>query len=74
MEKRNVSLWFDKEGDFFEVIWEVKEGYFTETDDDRVMVKMDTQGNVLGFHVLGFSSMDGDPFAVSLKPVSKLTS
>ena len=74
MEKGNVSLWFDKDGDFLEVIWEVAEGYYTETVDDRVMVKLDTEGNVLGFHILGFGSMDGEPFAVPLKPASKITS
>lgn len=74
MEKGNVNIWFDKDGDFLEVIWEVNEGYFTETDDNRVMVKLDMDGNVLGFHILGFSSMDGAPFAVPLKPVSKITS
>ena len=74
MEKGNVNLWFDKDGDFLEVIWEVNEGYFTQTVDDRVMVKLDMDGNVHGFHVLGFSSMEGGPFTVLLKPVSKITS
>lgn len=66
MADKQVNLWYDAEGDFLEVIWEVKPGYFTETEDDRVMVKVDMAGNVLGFHVLGVSTIKGKPFEVTL--------
>lgn len=35
------------------------EGYFRPTPDDRVMEKVDAQGTVLGFSVLGLSTMKG---------------
>jgi uncharacterized protein YuzE len=66
MDYTNVSLWYDPEGDFLEVIWEIKEGYFRETEDDRVMVKIDNDNNVLGFHILGVSGIKGGPFEVAL--------
>lgn len=28
-----IKIWYDAEADFFEVIFEVKEGYFEETED-----------------------------------------
>jgi uncharacterized protein YuzE len=66
MAAEQVNLWYDAEGDFLEVIWKVKPGYFTETEDDRVMVKVDMEGNVLGFHILGVSTIKGKPFEVLL--------
>ncbi|MBI2760391.1 MAG: DUF2283 domain-containing protein [Chloroflexi bacterium] len=56
MEERSVRVWFDQEGDFLEVLFDsATPGYFRETDDDRVMEKVDDEGNVLGFSVLGVS-------------------
>ncbi len=66
MERNVVKLWYDPEGDFIEVIFERKEGYFRETDDDRVMEKVDIEGNVLGFSIQKVSSMKGKPFEVAL--------
>ncbi len=66
MERNVVKLWFDPEGDYLEVTFERKEGYFRETDDDRVMEKVDTEGNVLGFSIQKVSSMKGKPFEVAL--------
>ncbi len=34
MEK--IKVWYDSEGDFLEVIFENKEGYFKETESDQV--------------------------------------
>ncbi len=66
MERNVVKLWYDPEGDFIEVIFERKEGYFRETDDDRVMEKVDIEGNVLGFSIQKVSSLKGKPFEVAL--------
>lgn len=58
MAIRSVRVWLDPEADFLEVIFEPsRPGYFRETDDDRVMEKVDEQGNVIGFSILGVSSM-----------------
>ena len=64
--KRVISVWFDPEGNFLEVIFEKGEGYFRETDDDRVMEKIDDQGRILGFSILGVKSLSGSPLEVTL--------
>lgn len=66
MERRAVKLWYDPEGDFMEVIFDEKAGYFRETEDERVMEKVDADGNVLGFSVMKVSSLKGKPFEVAL--------
>jgi len=40
MEKE-ITIWFDKEGDYLEVMFEKKKGYFKETENDAVMQKVD---------------------------------
>ncbi len=55
MEK--VKVWYDAKGDFLEVIFKQKEGYFRETNSDQVMEKVDMKGNVIGFSVLKVSSL-----------------
>jgi uncharacterized protein YuzE len=55
---KSVSIWLDPEGDFLEVLFDrSKPGYFRETADDRVMEKLDDQGNVIGFSILRVSSI-----------------
>jgi hypothetical protein len=44
-----------------EVLFEQKAGYFRETSDDRVMEKVDEEGNVVGFSVLKVSSFKASP-------------
>lgn len=66
MERAAVKLWYDPEGDYMEVIFKRKEGYFRETEDDRVMEKVDVDGNVLGFSIMKVSSLKGKPFEVAL--------
>jgi uncharacterized protein YuzE len=67
MEKE-VKIWYDKEGDYLEVIFEQKAGYFKETDNDAVMEKVDENGVVIGFSILKVSALDGKhPLSVSLK-------
>ncbi len=66
MGDKYVNIWYDPEGDYLEVISEEREGYFKETENDRVMEKVDTKGKVLGFSILGVSSMKGEPLKVAL--------
>lgn len=61
MSDTKVKLWYDQEGDYMEVIWDTKPGYFTATEDDRVMVMVDTKGNVQGFHILVSDLSKGSP-------------
>lgn len=50
-----VKVWFDAEGDFLEVRFSDAPGYMKETNHDAVMERVDTQGKVLGFSILGVS-------------------
>jgi hypothetical protein len=66
MAKKLVNVWYDHEGDFLEVILESQEGYFQETKNDRVMKKVDSKGRLIGFSILGISSIQGSPLKVTL--------
>lgn len=65
---KEIKIWYDKEGDYLEVIFERKAGYFRETENDAVMEKVDTEGNVIGFSILKVSALtENRPLSVSLK-------
>ncbi|MDP2846463.1 MAG: DUF2283 domain-containing protein [Candidatus Methanoperedens sp.] len=65
---KEVKIWYDKEGDYLEVLFEKKAGYFKETENDAVMEKVDTKGNVIGFSILKVSALKAkSPLSVSLK-------
>lgn len=52
-----VKIWYDKEADYLEVLFDTREGYFQETENDAVMEKVDKDGNIVGFSVLNVSSL-----------------
>jgi hypothetical protein len=66
MAERKVKIWYDREGDYLEVIFDQREGYFRETESDQVMEKVDLQGRVLGFSILKVSSLTKAPLEVAL--------
>jgi uncharacterized protein YuzE len=66
MAERKLKVWYDPEGDYLEVIFDQKPGYFRETGNDQVMEKVDDQGNVLGFSVLHVSALKEKPLEVAL--------
>ncbi len=55
-----VKIWFDKEGDFLEVLFSDRPGFMRETDNDAVMERVDEQGNLLGFSVMQVSCVATD--------------
>lgn len=55
-----VKLWFDPEGDYIEVTFSDAPGYMRETKNDAVMQRVDEQGRVIGFSVLGVSKFEKD--------------
>ena len=57
MEPRRVNIWYDPEGDFLEVMWERKPGEFVGTVDGRADVKVDDDGNILGFQIQAISKI-----------------
>lgn len=68
-KKTAMSVWYDREGDFLEVVFDRKPGYFRETSSDQVMEKVDKRGRILGFHILRVSRIRR-PLNVSL-PVAR---
>ena len=66
MARQQVRLWYDAEGDFLEVTFDGKAGYFRETTSDQVMEKVDEDGNVIGFSVLKVSALKGKPLSLIL--------
>jgi hypothetical protein len=52
-----VKIWFDSEADFLEVIFSEAPGYMRETENDAVMERVDTEGNLLGFSILAVSQL-----------------
>lgn len=68
---KEIKVWYDKEGDYLEVIFEKKAGYFRETENDAVMEKIDKKGNIIGFSILKVSALKSeDPISVYLKSAS----
>lgn len=62
-----VKIWYDKEADYLEVLFDIREGYFQETENDAVMEKVDKDGNIVGFSVLNVSSLSQTtPLSVNL--------
>ena len=66
MAEKQVRIWFDREGDFLEVLFDDRIGYFRETANDLVMEKVDEHGTLLGFSVMRVSSLGNRPLAVAL--------
>ena len=66
MAERKVKIWYDPEGDYLEVIFDQRPGYFCETENDQVMEKVDAEGNILGFSVLKVSALSSKPLEVAL--------
>lgn len=63
-----IKVWYDKEGDYLEVLFEIRKGYFKETESDAVMKKVDEEGNIIGFSILKVSALkDQEPISISLK-------
>ena len=59
MTTRKVFVSYDHEGDMLEVLWALREGYFTPTDDDRILKRLDDDGQVIGFLIHEMSTLDG---------------
>ena len=66
MAERRVRVWYDREGDFLEVTFEDRPGYFRETPNDQVMERVDDQGQVICFSILKVSRLQAVPLDVAL--------
>ena len=57
MTTKKVFVSYDHEGDMLEVLWAFREGYFTPTDDERVLKRLDDDGEVIGFLIHEMSTL-----------------
>jgi uncharacterized protein YuzE len=55
-----VKVWFDAEADYLEVRFSDAAGYMKETKHDAVMERVDANGHVIGFSILGVSRFKKD--------------
>lgn len=52
---QHIKVWYDGEADYLEVLFSEKPGFMRQTNNDAVMERVDEEGNILGFSVLGVS-------------------
>jgi hypothetical protein len=64
-----VKVWFDAEADYLEVRFSEAAGYEKATQHDAVMERVDKEGRVIGFSILGVSRFKKDkPLEADLLP------
>ncbi len=66
MAEKRLKIWYDKEGDFLEVMFEQRPGVFRQTANLHVMEKVDEKGKVLGFSIMRVSALRDAPLEVAL--------
>ena len=72
MQYNKISVWWDGEGDFLWVNLADGEGDMLPTRDGKSTVKVDADGNVLGFQIFGVSKRaKRKPFGFELTPQSE---
>lgn len=54
------KIWFDREGVFLEVRFSDAPGSMRQTSNEAVMERVDEEGHVLGFSILGVSGFRKD--------------
>lgn len=66
---KTVKVWFDAEADFLEVSFSDVPAMTVETDDEAVMKRVDADGKLVGFSILGVSKRAGqlDPLEATLE-------
>lgn len=69
-----MKVWYDREGDYLEVVFEDAPATLQEVEDD-VFERRTPDGRVVGFAVMNFSQHDRDrltlPLAVSAVPSAR---
>lgn len=61
----SLKVWYDREGDYLEVIFEDAPAALEEIDDD-IFERRTPEGRVVGFAVLNFSKHDRDTLVLPL--------
>ena len=69
MKYATIEVWWDAEGDYVRVNLAEGDGDMVTTKDGKSTVKVDDEGNILGFQILGVSERAKQkPFNFSLEP------
>jgi uncharacterized protein YuzE len=62
-----IKVWFDAEADYLEVRFAEAAGYMQATGNDAVMERVDANGKIIGFSILGVSRFSKErPLAAEL--------
>lgn len=65
-----LTVWYDAEADFLEVQFKEGAGYMHETAHESVMERLNAEGEVIGFSILGVSTFRKDkPLEAVLLPI-----
>ena len=51
---KQISVWYDREGDYLEVAFANRKGYFKDAGED-LFLRVDQKDRVIGFAILNFS-------------------
>lgn len=71
MAERILKIWYIKEADMLEVAWDDKVGYFTGTDDDRVLAEVDLEGNLQGVQIEGVTRLEDGVLKIRVPTLEK---
>ena len=73
MEPEQIRVWWDDEGDSLYVSFADGDGDMFRTQDGKAMVKVDADGNVIGFQLTGVSKRGkgASPLSVNLTPAGE---
>ncbi len=61
----SIKIWYDREGDYLEVIFEDAPAALEEIDDD-LFERRTPDGRIIGFSIFNFSKHDRDSLALPL--------
>lgn len=73
MQPEQIRVWWDDEGDFLYIAFADGDGDMVSTQDGKAMVKIDADGNVIGFQLTGVSKPgnSASPLSVKLTPAGE---
>ncbi|HET6401765.1 MAG TPA: DUF2283 domain-containing protein [Candidatus Kapabacteria bacterium] len=64
-EKKEITVWYDREGDYLEVVFDDdSQCTFRNTDNDAVMEMVNDDGKIIGFSIMAVSKLSAE------KPIS----
>ena len=73
MQREQIRVWWNAEGDFLYVAFADEDGHMVPTQDGKAMIKIDADGNVIGFQLTGVSKPgnSASPLSVKLTPAGE---